>query len=235
MTILISCETAGAKLPAMLSGQFDLIPESSDAPVDAIGAEIAGELAEYLHAPLLLYPYRCDLIDVTRSLKHRGLIGNAWRNQPQSVIKHLIESVYPDYHDQVAAAIERKLQQYHFVVHLSVRSFAPKWNAKFRRADVGLLYDPGRRDESDLCVDWINELYFSYPNLRVRRNYPRRGTVNGITRAMRERFPAAHYLGIEVWLNRAWTAHRVRLRDEAVRQFADAFCETIGLAQSEAA
>ena len=196
---------------------------------------MADRLASLLQMPCLKNRYRHDLIDVTRSLHHRKLFGESTGHWPKRRKQQLIDVAYQPYRDSVRAAVEKVLQQFTFAVHLSVRSFDLRAGDKLRRTDVGLLYDPARVEESALCQDWIDELYYDFPNLRVRRNYPRRGTIDSLTKAMRGQFPPDQYLGIEVWMNRAWAARNVRLRDEALERFANALRVTIGIPTSEAA
>lgn len=233
MAILISCETAGISLPEQLLGVG--IETDSRAPnrhsgpsIDNDAGEIADRLASLLAVPCVQNPYRHDLIDVTRSLRHRQLYGPLTSDWNAEQRQRLIETAYQPYRERVQAAIETILQQYNFVIHLSVRTFALREGSKLRRTDIGLLYDPGRIDELNLCLDWIDELYDAYPNLLVRRNYPRRGTVDSLTKAMRGQFPAEQYLGIDVWMNRAWASRKVRLRDEAIEQFAGALRNNLG-------
>lgn len=208
---------------------------ASDDAVDVCGGEVAQELGALLRAPVLSQKYRSDWIDVSRSLHHLNLLGDLPRSWPAERQQQLIDVAYHPFRAAVETAIARVLQQFTFVIHLSVRSFASQQGGKRRRTDIGLMYDPSRQDELDLCTDWINDLYFAYPNLRVRRNYPRRGTADCLTKAMRGRFPADHYMGIEVGVNRAWAGRRVRLRDEALSQFAESLRRCIGVADAEAA
>lgn len=203
--------------------------------VDTCGGEIAERIGSLLHMPCLKNPYRHDLIDVTRSLNHRQLHGAITQNWPEERKQQLLDIAYHPYRERVESAIGRVLQQFTFVVHLSVRTFDLHQGDNLLRTDVGLLYDAARTGELDLCLDWIDELFYAFPHLRVRRNYPRRGTADCLTKAMRGRFPAEHYLGIEVWMNRAWAARKVSLRDEAIEQFADALRLTTGFPKSEAA
>ncbi|MCA9139306.1 MAG: hypothetical protein KDB00_21175 [Planctomycetales bacterium] len=210
-------------------------PEASDGVVDTCGGEVANDLASLLDAPILSHRFRTDLVDVSRSLNHPKLFGKIAKSWSASRKQQLIDIAYQPFRDDVEAALGRVLQQYTFVIHLSVRSFASQQGGKRRRTDVGLLYDPARRDEMDLCADWVDELYFVYPHLRVRRNYPRRGTVDSLTKSMRGRFSADLYMGVEVWVNRAWAARRVRLRDEALTHFAEALRQTIDASDAEAA
>src|SRR5205814_2232454 len=100
-------------------------------------------------------------------------------------------------------------------------SFTPTLGGNVRRADVGLLYHPGRRGEVELCARWKESLAALAPGLRVRRNYPYAGKGDGLTSHLRRRFPADAYLGVELEINqrivmaagRRWTALRGALID----------------------
>jgi hypothetical protein len=209
--------------------------ETSSDSVDTSGGRIAREMAAELHMPCVVHAYRRDLIDVTRSLHHRDLFGRQSRHWSDAQKQLLIETVYRPYRQRIEASVERILQHFHYVIHLSVRTFPAKFRAKPRRTDIGLLYDPAREEEMAFCIDWIDEMYDINPNVRVRRNYPRRGTVDSLTKAMRCRFSAEQYLGIDVWMNRAWAARDVRLRDEALLSFCEALRRTLGIPGSVAA
>ena len=121
------------------------------------------------------------------------------------------------------------------VVHLSVRTFDLRFRGKTRRADAGLLYDPARADEVDICLDWIDEMYDAVPMLRVRRNYPRRGTSDSITKAMRAEFADQNYIGIELLLNRAWAGRKLAVRDQVIDGICWALQAITETSQSKAA
>ncbi|KAA5539719.1 N-formylglutamate amidohydrolase [Roseiconus nitratireducens] len=239
MAVLITCEAAGESLPHLMVGTASpLGPACSSefgSVADRYGGEISQTLAEALHAPLIRNPFRHDVIDVSRSLRHPRLFGPSTKNLSPQQKQWLIETIHRPYRRQVQSAIKRITQQFTFAVHISVRTFAASVGGKPRRTDVGLLYDPARPNEVDFCLDWIDELYEISPYLKVRRNYPRRGTVDSLTKAMRARFPADCYLGIELWLNRAWAARRGRLRDEAINALCHSLQMTVGIPASEAA
>ena len=106
---------------------------------------------------------------------------------------------------------------------------------KRRRADVGLLYDPSAVDEVDLCIDWLEEMYFEVEYLRVRRNYPRRGTTDSLVKSMRAEFSGEYYLGVEILLNRAWAGREIAIRDEAIDQMCETLQAVMQINQTEAA
>ena len=87
------------------------------------------------------------------------------------------------------------------MVHLSSHSFTPELDGVVRTADIGLLYDPGRRGEALLCARWRAALGRRAPGLNVRRNYPYIGKADGFTTYLRRRFPANAYVGVEIEIN----------------------------------
>ena len=95
-------------------------------------------------------------------------------------------------------------------IHISVHSFTPQLNHVLRNADIGLLYDPRREAEKQLCLALQFELGRDRPDLTIRRNYPYRGTDDGLTRYLRCRFAADQYLGIELEVNQKWPLGDVR-------------------------
>jgi hypothetical protein len=70
-----------------------------------------------------------------------------------------------------------------------------------RNADLGLLYDPARAGERALAQSLRRSLREVAPELRVRMNYPYRGTSDGIQTQLRRRFPARAYVGLEIEVN----------------------------------
>lgn len=89
------------------------------------------------------------------------------------------------------------------MLQLSVHSFTPVLDGRRRNADVGLLYDPASGAEARFCRGWQARLAASARGWRVRRNYPYRGTADGLVVALRREFAGQPYLGIELELNQA--------------------------------
>lgn len=210
-------------------------------------------LAEHLDAPLIANEYSPRLVDVGRSVGNRRLFpspasqwnssqGNgpaaprprssSWRKAERT---RLVEEIHTPYRTTIRQQISRLMIRHPFVVHLSVRTFAAKYRGGHRRTDIGLGYDPGAAHEVAFCLDWIDELYDRLPMVRVRRNYPRRGTIDSVTRSMRRHFAGMPYLGIEIQLNRAWAARPVAARDRVLSGIASTLRGLTTLLQSEAA
>ena len=89
------------------------------------------------------------------------------------------------------------------MIHISSHSFTAELGGEVRSTDVGLLYDPGRGGEVELCARWKRSLAAMAPHVRVRRNYPYAGRADGLTSHLRRRFTAQHYIGIELEINQS--------------------------------
>src|SRR4030065_143064 len=55
------------------------------------------------------------------------------------------------YRNRVEAHIAAAIAQGSRVIHLSSHSFTPVLDGEVRNADIGLLYDPARHGEAELC------------------------------------------------------------------------------------
>ena len=81
-----------------------------------------------------------------------------------------------------------------------MHSFTPVLNNIKRTADVGILYDPKRKEEQDLAIRWQDNLQ-TISKYRTRRNYPYLGKLNGQASSNRLLFSAKNYLGLELEIN----------------------------------
>lgn len=244
MSLLITCDTGGWKTPARLRSHLEDTELSSGAGMIAgnIGADplvrrgidreayFAARRLAHRSGGLAVYnEHRADLIDVGRSLHHRKLLPPAVRGLPRPTRDLIVEEIYTPYRHRVERQLLGLLQNWTYVVHLSVRTFDAKTrDGRWRRGDVGLLYDPSRQDEVDWCLDLLDELYVTAPELKVRRNHPGRGTNDSLTKSLRSQYSAEVYLGIELVLNRAWMGRSVVRRDRTLDLMGEAISELTG-------
>ena len=165
------------------------------------------------------------LVDLNRSIGHPQLFSAATRGVPTSVREQIVAHYYRPYRARAERLVRQMVSRGRRVIHISSHSFTPELNGKVRRADVGLLYDPGRPDEGELCARWKASLAASGPELRVRRNYPYAGKGDGLASHLRRHFPQGAYVGFELEINqsivfaadRRWTALR-RMLIDSLRQ-----------------
>lgn len=225
---LVTCEHGGNRIPTAyrdcFAGQQDLL--ESHRGYDPGALAMARELARRLDARLIVSTISRLLVDLNRSPGHPRLHAQAVRTLPPETRYRILERYYLPFRSRAEASIAAAVAEGTGVIHISSHSFTPLLDGVVRNADVGLLYDPARPGETALCRAWRDCLEAQAPALRVRRNYPYRGTSDGFTAYLRRRFAAADYLGIELEINqrfpltggRAWR----RLRTQVIESLAQA-------------
>lgn len=220
---LVTCEHGGNQIPApyrqLFQGQQELLDTHHGWDVGAL--VMASELAAARHAPLVASTVSRLVIDLNRSIGHPRLFSSITRAAPTATRAAIVEQCYRPHREQVERLVGQAASRGQRTIHIASHSFTPVLDGKVRSADVGLLYDPARRVETEMCTRWKASLAASNPELRVRRNYPYIGKADGLTSHLRSRFPETEYVGIEVELNqqivvdagRRWTALRRALID----------------------
>jgi predicted N-formylglutamate amidohydrolase len=222
-TFVITCEHGGNRIPAAFAGLFrgQRARLDSHRGYDPGALAMARALAVAFGAPLAVSTVSRLLVDLNRSIGHPGLFSAATRGAPAEVRASILARHYRPYRQRVEGLVGDAVARGRRVVHLSSHSFTAVLDGRHRRADVGLLYDPGRRGEAMLCAGWKSALAERAPSLRVRRNYPYAGKADGLTSHLRRSFPPEAYVGIELEVNqrivaaggRRWTALRTALID----------------------
>jgi predicted N-formylglutamate amidohydrolase len=217
-SFLITCEHGGNRVPApfqrLFRGRRALL--NSHRGYDPGALVMARELARACRALLVTSTISRLLIDLNRSMGHPQLFSAATRGAPAKLRAKIVKQHYRPYRVQVERLVRQSVSRGRRVIHISSHSFTPELDGKVRGADVGLLYDPGRHGEAELCARWKASLAAFAPELRVRRNYPYAGKGDGLTSHLRLRFPHGAYVGIELEVNqsivfaagRRWTALR---------------------------
>jgi predicted N-formylglutamate amidohydrolase len=212
--LILSCEHGGNRVPASFADLFD-----SKAAAAALAGHrgqdigalaLAEALASRLGVTLFAYSYTRLLIDLNRSIGHASLYSEFSRDLDASARQRLLSQYYEPHRTRVANAIETLVALDQRVLHIAVHSFTPRLTGRTRNADIGLLYDPQRGGERQFCDRWQVALRDSGAQLRVRRNYPYRGTADGFTTYLRRQFSARKYLGIELEVNQSLLGRQPR-------------------------
>lgn len=228
---LITCEHGGNRIPPRyryLFAGFEALLQTHRG-YDAGALALAKEMARALAAPLFASTTSRLLVDLNRSIGHPHLYSEATRGAPAGVRSEILESYYLLHRNKVEADIAVAVARGSRVIHVASHSFTPELEGVVRNADIGLLYDPSRPGEAELCRRWQAQLKASVLELRVRRNYPYAGKSDGFTAYLRRRFPAEVYIGIELEINqkhvinggRHWRAFRGRVIDALCQAMTD--------------
>lgn len=201
--LLITCEHGGNRVPAAylhcFNGARGLL--STHRGWDPGALMVAGRLARRLKAPLVAGTVSRLVIDLNRSLHHPRAFSRYTRPLDAERKAAIVKRIYRPYRDAVERAIDRACARGRGVIHLSVHSFTPEMNGVTRPVEIGLLYDPSRREELRLALSWQRSLRERLPDLRIRRNAPYRGTADGLTSALRRKLGPGSYIGLEIEMN----------------------------------
>jgi predicted N-formylglutamate amidohydrolase len=201
---VLSCEHAGNRVPAayqkLFRGKKSVL--ASHLGWDPGAIDIARTIARETGAPLLANTVSRLVVETNRSIGPK-LFSEFSRGLTREERKQLVDRHYLPHRGAVEAVIRSALREHDRVVHVGVHTFTPVLKGKKRTADVGLLFDPKRKAEVDFCEVWLHALHWEAPLLRVKKNYPYKGSSDGLTTALRDKFPAKRYVGIELEVNQA--------------------------------
>ncbi|KAF0191190.1 MAG: N-formylglutamate amidohydrolase [Gammaproteobacteria bacterium] len=201
--MLITCEHGGNTIPVryapLFHGTQKLLKSHRGHDIGALN--LARYLARHLRAPLHYSTVSRLLVDLNRSPHHRQLFSSQTRVLDPASRTAVLARYYSPYRGAVEKRIVQMIARGRSVVHVSAHSFTPVFDSKTRMADIGLLYDPARRGERLFCTRFQDALSDFAPTLRVRRNYPYKGTADGFTTYLRKIFSGTHYAGIELEVN----------------------------------
>ncbi|MEZ6132623.1 MAG: N-formylglutamate amidohydrolase [Planctomycetaceae bacterium] len=201
--VVITCEHGGNAVPAPYRPLFDGAKDvlSSHRGWDPGALRLARQFAKHLNAPLHFANVTRLLVELNRSLGHARLFSEFTAGIAETDKTQILARYWHPYRSAVESDVARLICDHGQVVHLSVHSFTPVWEGVVRRTDVGLLYDPARQDERQLCRHWQVSLRAGQPSLTVHRNAPYRGISDGFVTSLRKAFDADRYVGIELEVN----------------------------------
>jgi predicted N-formylglutamate amidohydrolase len=217
--LVLACEHASKKVPPRFARLF----ERKDALLDSHrgwdpGAlELARALAKRFEAPLFRGIVTRLLVDLNRSLQSPTLFSEYALRLEEKERLGLLQRYWEPYRHAVRHCLETELAERRTVLHLSVHSFTPRLRGESRPTDIGLLFDPRRRGEEELCRTLRAALQGQLPDLQIDMNEPYSGVSDGLTTTLRAEFPKSRYLGVELEVNQRF-ARADRPRWRAVQQ-----------------
>jgi predicted N-formylglutamate amidohydrolase len=204
--LILTCEHAGNRVPAaytkLFSGQRRVL--DSHRGWDPGSLSIGKTFQRQLNAPLLFANFTRLLVEPNRSLHHRRLFSEFTADLAEVDKQTILDKYYHPYRERLETWIAEQTASGHAVVHLSLHTFTPTFNNRVRNADIGLLFDPRRQEEKQICLAWQRQLKVQRPDLRVRRNYPYLGKADGLTTYLRKQMPENLYAGIELEVSQRW-------------------------------
>jgi predicted N-formylglutamate amidohydrolase len=212
VALVLTCEHGGNRVPhewaPLFAGARTLL--ASHRGWDPGALAVARALARRLSAPLVVAEITRLLVDLNRSEDNPAVVSRFTRDLPPDIRERLLARWHRPHRARVLTEVARVLARRRAVLHVAVHSFTPVLDGVVRTADVGLLYDPSRARERDAAARWRAVLRELAPELRVRMNYPYRGTSDGLTTALRRLHGDRDYAGIELELSQGIVADRRR-------------------------
>lgn len=203
MKIVITCEHGGNEIPP----RFNVLFKNSAARLQShegydIGAlKLAYAFAETFPDYFFYSKVSRLLVELNRSKHHPKLFSDLMSTLKENEKKEVLKEYYDSYRNLVYNCIAQLIENHNQLLHLSIHSFTPVFNDVERNTAIGLLYDPKRLLEKNLCVLWKKEIYAISKEYKVRFNYPYFGKSDGFITFLRKQFSAASYIGIEVEVN----------------------------------
>lgn len=221
--VVVTCEHASNAVPPELAPLFRRAASvlRSHRGWDRGAPPLARALASALGAPLFMGRWSRLVVDLNRSPSRPAAFSTYTR--PLDVLRRaiLIDRYHAPHWHAVEDEIAREIDAGGTVLHLGVHSFTPVLKGARRTADFALLYDPRRPLERPLCDAWLASMRQHAPRLRLRRNYPYLGTSDGLTTALRRRFPQDRYAGVEIEVNQRLVAGATKLPAHLQRAILD--------------
>ncbi len=203
MITVITCEHGGSKIPKEYS---DLFKEDKNILASHEGYDLGAlELAKEISKKAGGYFYYSQisrlLVELNRSITNKNLFSVFTKKLNQNEKNELLKKYYFPFRNKVENQIRKLISRRNKIIHISVHSFTPVLNNKVRNTDIGILFDPKRKEEKDFAVLFRNELSLLKKGLKVRFNYPYLGISDGLTSYLRKKFNQTDYIGIELEVN----------------------------------
>jgi len=203
--LLLTCEHAGNRIPREYAHIFKGAEEllASHRGWDPGALDLTRRLAKIFTLPFFHVMWTRLLVESNRAPTNRRIWSSFTADLPAAEKKRVLEKYWWPNRHAVEAFVKNAAKQKRPVFHVAVHSFTNVLNGVQRNADIGILYDPARRTEKDLCTRWEQILNELDPTIRVRRNYPYRGEADGLPTWLRRKFSDRAYSGVEFEFNQA--------------------------------
>ncbi|WPP50911.1 N-formylglutamate amidohydrolase [Catalinimonas niigatensis] len=204
--LILSCEHGGNHIPPAYIHLFEAQEKvlQSHQGWDPGTLNLAQALSDHLGIPLVACTISRLLIEMNRSLDNPELFSRFTSSLSVYEKSKLIQSVYLPYRRRVEKQLDIYQKNGKISLHFSIHSFTPIFNGSIRDTDIGILFDPARPLEVDICAQIKAFLQNALPDMQVIYNSPYKGTDDGLTTYLRTKYAANTYAGVEIEINQKW-------------------------------
>ena len=211
MKLMLTCEHASNRLPAAFKKAIPAEVLKTHRAYDIGALAVIRKLVKFAKPE-----FYCEgkfsrlFVDLNRTITNKSAFSEYYEQLDKATASK-VKAQATAYWSEYRAAIEkfvdsalkpktRAAKSEPEIVHLGIHSFTPELNGKVRNTDIGILYDPSRPQECELAQVIKDEIKRLYPAMKVRFNYPYKGTSDGLTTTLRKKF-GSRYVGIEIEIN----------------------------------
>lgn len=203
MKLMLTCEHASNRLPASFKKAIPADVLKTHRAYDIGACSVFRKLVKFAKPEFYSEGKFSRLfVDLNRTLTNKSAFSEyyeALEARDKSAAKKA-KAQATAYWQEYRAAIEKFVESAQTVIHLGIHSFTPVLNGKVRSTDIGILYDPSRPQERAYANVIKDEIKRLYPAMKVRFNYPYKGTSDGLTTTLRKKI-GPRYVGIEIEIN----------------------------------
>ena len=212
MKLMLTCEHASNRLPAAFKKAVPAKVIETHRAYDIGAVQVFRKLVKFAKPE-----FSCEgkfsrlFVDLNRTITNKSAFSEYYEaleardKAAAEKAKAQASAYWKEYRDNVEKFVQQNIgkgsaNQSAEIVHLGIHSFTPVLNGKVRNTDIGILYDPSRPLEREYAQVIKAEIKRLYPTMKVRFNYPYKGSSDGLTTTLRKKF-GPHYVGIEIEIN----------------------------------
>lgn len=210
MKLMLTCEHASNRLPAAFKKFVPVYVQQTHRAYDIGALQVFRKLVNFAKPE-----FSCEgkfsrlFVDLNRAITNKSAFSDYLRDNENA--KAAATAYWKEYRENVEKFVAKNIgaskkgaknngKEGADIVHLGIHSFTPALNGKVRNADIGILYDPKRPQERAYANVIRGEIKRLYPHMKVRFNYPYKGSSDGLTTSLRKKF-GPRYVGIEIEIN----------------------------------
>ena len=200
--LILTCEHASNKLPASFKRAVPAEVLKTHRAYDIGAIQVFRKLVKFAKPEFFSEgKYSRLFVDLNRTITNKSAFSDYLRDNAKA--KAQATAYWTEYRTAIEKFVESALKpktQAATIIHLGIHSFTPVLNGKVRNTDIGILYDPTRPQECAYAQVIKAEIKRLYPAMKVRFNYPYKGSSDGLTTTLRKKF-GPRYVGIEIEIN----------------------------------
>ncbi|MBR6379877.1 MAG: N-formylglutamate amidohydrolase [Fibrobacter sp.] len=204
--LILTCEHASNKLPASFKRAVPARVLKTHRAYDIGAVQVFRKLVKFAKPEFYSEGKFSRLfVDLNRTITNKSAFSDYLRGNAKA--KTQATAYWTEYRDAIEKFVDSAIKPKTCaaksgpsIVHLGIHSFTPELNGKVRNTDIGILYDPARPQERAYANVIKDEIKRLYPIMKVRFNYPYKGTSDGLTTTLRKKF-GPRFVGIEIEIN----------------------------------